>query len=153
MSDAPPLMPESVQEFLKEPVFAHLATINEDGSPRVSTMWVDTDGRHIILNSPLSTDKVANVRRDARVALDIVPQGYPTRALWIRGRVAAMSEEGSKEQIEAVGYKYRGESYKVRHKIEDRILLYIVPEVMEGTGLDGVDVPPFFKVLRRPGVE
>jgi len=151
--DELPTIPESAQAFLREPVFAHFATLNEDGSPSVSTMWVDTDGTHIILNSPLNTGKVANVKRDPRVAMDVVPQEYPTRALWIRGRVTIFNTDDARDHIETMSWKYRGQSYQVRHNEEPRILLYVLPEVIEGAGLDEVELPGFFKVLRKPGVK
>lgn len=55
---------------------AHLATINQDGSPQVSIMWVGVEGDEIVsAHLDPSQRKLANVRRDPRVVLSLETGG------------------------------------------------------------------------------
>jgi hypothetical protein len=42
---------EAFQQILKDRSYGHLATIMPDGSPQVTLVWVDTDGRHVLVNT------------------------------------------------------------------------------------------------------
>jgi PPOX class probable F420-dependent enzyme len=50
---------------------AHLVTLNADGSPQTSAVWVGLDGDEIVSGHMADRQKLRNVRRDARVALSI----------------------------------------------------------------------------------
>ena len=125
---ASPLSKE-VQEFLSEPVFAHLSTLNSDGSPRGAMMWVETDGTYIIVNSPLPSTKVDNIKRDPRVFVNIQPtMEYPRRTFQFSGRVVSMVTEGANDHIDALAEKYVGEPrYPRRTPDMQRIKISIEP--------------------------
>ena len=50
---------------------AHLVTLNPDGSPQVSVVWVGLDGDEIVAGHLPEHRKVRNIRNDSRVALSI----------------------------------------------------------------------------------
>jgi PPOX class probable F420-dependent enzyme len=50
---------------------AHLVTVNPDGSPQVSIVWVGFDGEEIVSGHMADRQKLRNVRRDSRVVLSI----------------------------------------------------------------------------------
>ena len=50
---------------------AHLATINPDGSPQVSIVWVGLEGDELVVGHLGSGRKVANLRRDPRAVVSI----------------------------------------------------------------------------------
>ena len=58
---------------------AHRATINADGSPHVTIVWVGVDatddGDTIVIGKLAEDRKVANIRRDPRVSLSIEAEG------------------------------------------------------------------------------
>ena len=54
---------------------AHLVTLNSDGSPQVSIVWVGLDGDEIVSGHLGAWLKVKNVRRDPRVALSMETGG------------------------------------------------------------------------------
>jgi nitroimidazol reductase NimA-like FMN-containing flavoprotein (pyridoxamine 5'-phosphate oxidase superfamily) len=60
-------LPDSARAVVTSGRLAHLVTINEDGSPQVSCVWVGLDGDELVSAhlSP-SQRKLANVRRDPR---------------------------------------------------------------------------------------
>lgn len=49
----------------------HLVTLNADGSPQTSAVWVGLDGDEIVSGHMVDRQKLRNVRRDPRVALSI----------------------------------------------------------------------------------
>ncbi len=68
-----PALPERLREFISAPLFAALATIDDDGAPRQAVAWyrLEPDGR-ILVNSRHGRRWPANLQRDPRVALAIV---------------------------------------------------------------------------------
>ena len=57
------------QKLLQEPAYCQLATLMPDGSPQNTQVWVDTDGKHILINTAQGRQKERNVQRDPRVAV------------------------------------------------------------------------------------
>ena len=50
-----------------------------DGSPQMTQTWVDTDGEHVIINTVQGFQKVKNVERDPRVAVNVSDPANPGR--------------------------------------------------------------------------
>jgi PPOX class probable F420-dependent enzyme len=64
-------IPESARAVLEGPALAHLVTIEPDGRPQVSIVWVGLDGDEIVAGHLPEHRKIHNIRRDARVALSV----------------------------------------------------------------------------------
>ena len=64
-------LPDSARALLESPALAHLVTLNPDGSPQVSIVWVGLDGDEIVAGHLPEHRKVRNIRNDSRVALSI----------------------------------------------------------------------------------
>jgi PPOX class probable F420-dependent enzyme len=64
-------IPRSARLLIESGRLAHLVTINPDGSPRVSVVWVGLEGDELVLAHLGDGQKMRNVERDARVALSI----------------------------------------------------------------------------------
>ena len=87
-------IPPAVRALIEEGRLAHLVTLNADGSPQVTGIWVGIEDDEIV-SGHLSEKqrKLANVRRDPRVAISIAsglpgPHGMePYVVLHGRGRV------------------------------------------------------------------
>ena len=60
---------EAARAALNSGRLAHLVTLNPDGSPQVTIVWVGLDGDEIVSGHLGAWQKVKNVRRDPRVAL------------------------------------------------------------------------------------
>ena len=117
---------EQVQ-LLREPHIAFVATVNEDGSPQVTPVWVDTDGEAIVFNTARGRVKWRNLERDPRVSISVVDAANPeTRTLIARGR-AVLSEEGGLEHIDFLSRKYKGEPW-VPVAGQTRVIVRIVPD-------------------------
>jgi len=57
-------IPESARMVLESNALGHLVTINPDGSPQVSVIWVGLDGHETIAAHIPNNQKVKNIRRD-----------------------------------------------------------------------------------------
>ena len=122
-------LPDNAVKMLQEPNFAHLATLMKDGSPQVTAVWVDYDGRHILVNSAEGRVKPRNIRRDPRVALDVVGQQNPYTMVAVRGRVVEITHEGADAHIDKLAKKYLGQdTYPYRQPGEQRVIFKIEPE-------------------------
>ncbi|MFD7153571.1 PPOX class F420-dependent oxidoreductase [Kribbella sp. NPDC059898] len=64
-------IPDSARAVLESNALGHLVTINPDGSPQASVVWVGLDGDEIIAAHIPNNRKVKNIRRDGRVALTV----------------------------------------------------------------------------------
>ena len=67
---------EAARELIESGALAHLVTINEDGSPQMSVIWVGLDGDELVSGHvPVGLRKLRDVRRDPRVALFFPSKG------------------------------------------------------------------------------
>jgi hypothetical protein len=68
---AVPAIPDSARAVLESGKLAHLVTIEPDGRPQVSIVWVGFDGDELVAGHLPEHRKVRNMRRDARVCLSV----------------------------------------------------------------------------------
>ena len=103
-----PAIPEKYLDLTKKKAFAQLATLMPDGTPQVSPVWFEYDGKNILINTAKGRVKDKNMRRDPRVGIDIIDPDNPYRHLSIRGRVVEITEQGADELIDKLSKKYTG---------------------------------------------
>jgi PPOX class probable F420-dependent enzyme len=128
---------EGVKKVFAEANFGHLATLMPDGSPQVTAVWVDFDGKYILVNTAEGRQKPRNIRRDPRVAIDVIRQEAPYAFATVRGRVVDITREGAEEHIDRLAKKYLGQDkYPFRQPGEERIILKIVPEHVSSQMVD-----------------
>jgi PPOX class probable F420-dependent enzyme len=65
------VIPDSARAVLEGPALAHLVTVEPDGRPQVSIVWVGLDGDEIVAAHLPEHRKIRNMRRDSRVALSV----------------------------------------------------------------------------------
>jgi PPOX class probable F420-dependent enzyme len=121
--------------LLDEPNLAFLATLNEDGSPQLSPVWIDREDETLLVNTAIGRTKDRNMRRDPRVAVSVVDREDDYRKIDVRGRVVDVRDgEEAERHIDALARKYLGEeTYPWRKATERRVLFKIRPDrVHEG---------------------
>jgi PPOX class probable F420-dependent enzyme len=62
-------LPDSLRELVASGPMAHLSTINRDGSPQVSVIWIGLDGDDLVSGHQHHGAKIRNMERDPRVVL------------------------------------------------------------------------------------
>ncbi|MGC1905251.1 MAG: PPOX class F420-dependent oxidoreductase [Candidatus Acidiferrum sp.] len=126
---------EKYSDLFKKKAFANLGTLMKDGSPQVTPVWCDFDGKYIRVNSALGRVKDKNIRRDPRVALAIVDPENPYRYIEIRGKVVEVTEKGADDHINSLSDKYLGNPvYPFRQPGEVRVLYKIEPQKFSSMG-------------------
>lgn len=104
-------IPESVRAVLESSALAHLVTLEPDGSPQVSIVWVGLDGDEIVAGHLAERRKVRNIRDDPRVAVSFETSGYNERGLVeylvIHG-MARISAGGAPALLQRLAHTYLG---------------------------------------------
>jgi PPOX class probable F420-dependent enzyme len=115
------------RRILEAPNFASIATAMPDGAPHVSTVWIDLDGDHVLVNTGEGLVKTENVRRDPRVSICVFDQqDDPYEQVVIHGSVVDITSEGADEHIDRLAQKYLGvDVYPWREPGEERVILRV----------------------------
>jgi PPOX class probable F420-dependent enzyme len=69
------ILNDTVRQALTAGHLAHLVTLNKDGSPQVSIVWVGLDGDEIVCAHLNLYQKLKNIQRESRVALSMETGG------------------------------------------------------------------------------
>src|ERR1700733_10649503 len=100
-------IPSSHADLFQKKVFAHLATLMPDGQPQVTPVWVEFDGRHVIVNTAEGRQKDKNLQRDKGVE---------------------RTHNGADASIDGLAKKYLGkDKYPFRQPNEVRVIYKIEP--------------------------
>ena len=104
-------LPESAKEVIRAGAYAHLATIDIDGSPQVTVAWAGLDGEDIVIATLFDQRKLANIRRDPRVTLsfeiDELNEWGLRKYLVVYG-TARIVEGGAAEKLQELAHVYLG---------------------------------------------
>jgi PPOX class probable F420-dependent enzyme len=104
------ITPEA-RAVLESDELAHLVTLNPDGTPQITCVWVGLEGDEIVAGHLRRFQKVRNIERDPRVALSI--ETRTTNEIGLReylvvhGR-ARIDEGGAPELLQRLAYTYIG---------------------------------------------
>ncbi|KOV66333.1 PPOX class F420-dependent oxidoreductase [Streptomyces sp. MMG1121] len=103
-------LPDALKSKLDEPVFVVVGTVQPDGSPQMSPVWVKRDGDDIVFSTTVDRRKCKNLTRDPRVTVLLQPFDTPYLYAEIRG-TAELTTEGGHELIDELSLKYTGKKY------------------------------------------
>ena len=124
------------REFLEQPFVGTVTTLRNDGSPHSTIVWVDTDTDEVLFNTAVGRAKERHLRKDPRVSLLVVDPEDTYRWLAINGN-AELTTNGADAQIDKLARKYLGQDeYPWRKPEEQRVMVRIRPERVEGYGFD-----------------
>ena len=98
---------DKARELLAGKNFATVATVEPDGQPQLSPVWVTHDGDDVLFSTTVGRRKHANIARNDRVTVCVLDQEDPYTYVEIRG-TATMTEQGGRELIDAFAKKYTG---------------------------------------------
>ena len=114
------------------PNYAALTTVFNDGVPQTHVMWVDTDGKNILINTEIHRFKYKNILKDPRVTVMIWKHDNPFKFVEVRGVVIGeITGQDARDNIDRLSEKYWDKPYPFPVETE-RIVLIIKPnkEVM-----------------------
>ncbi|MFI9721326.1 PPOX class F420-dependent oxidoreductase [Streptomyces sp. NPDC052396] len=128
---------DDLKKFLDDsPVFAVVATLQPDGSPQLSVVWIKRDGDDLLISTTVGRRKEKNLRRDPRVTVMINPHNAPYTYAEIRGS-ATLTTEGGQELINELSRKYTGKDYAdfnpAAGEDAERVVVRITPRKVVGS--------------------
>ena len=124
----PAKIPASHADLFTKKAFGNLATLNADGTPQVTPVWLDLDGEYVMFNSAKGRRKDKNIRRDPHVAISIADPDNPYRYMEVRGLVVEITEQNADEHINRLSKKYLGKDvYPFRQPGEVRAKYKLEP--------------------------
>ncbi len=109
------VLPDSAREVLESDGLAHLVTLNPDGSPQVTCVWIGLEGDEIVCAHLGRFQKVKNIERDPRVTLSVEAPGENAigmkHYLVVHGN-ARITEGGAPELLQKLAETYVGPGVK-----------------------------------------
>ena len=108
-------IPPEAREVLESDALAHFVTLNPDGSPQVSCVWVGLEGDEIVSGHLGRWQKVRNIERDPRVSLSM--ESKHTNEMGMREYLVVhghgrIEEGGAPELLQRLAYTYIGPDVK-----------------------------------------
>jgi len=123
------MLSDAGRALLHEPVLAHLATVDANGAPHVTPVWVDVEGGEIVVNTADNRHKARNLRRSPHVALSAADPADPYRVVALQGTVVEVTEQDADAHIDRLAKKYLGtDTYPMRVPGERRVRVRIRPD-------------------------
>jgi PPOX class probable F420-dependent enzyme len=98
---------EATLKLLDGRNYAVLATVNPDGSPQTSAMWVGRDGDDLLFSTVEGRVKHQNMLRDPRVSVTVLDSADPENYVELRGRVSISADIGRKVDTQ-LSWRYDG---------------------------------------------
>ncbi len=104
-------IPQSARDLLAGPHLAHVVTIDPDGGPHVSCVWVGVDGDDVVFASLGPWRKLRNLERDPRVGLSVegtVVNDIGMREYLVIHGTARTEAGGAPELLQELAHVYAG---------------------------------------------
>lgn len=133
------MIPDTVRAVLDTHPLGHLVTLNPDGSPQVTVVWVGVEDDELVIGSIGARQKLRNVTRDPRVALsfetDRTNEVGLREYLVVHGR-ARVTEGGAPALLQRLAYGYIGPgvTFPPMPDPPEGYVLRVVPERYVGVG-------------------
>jgi len=108
-------IPPEVRNLIAAGSLAHLVTLNADGSPQVTLVWIGLEGDEIVAGHLPRNRKVRNLQRDPRVAISL--EAATKSSLGLTEYVvlygeARIQEGGAPELLQRLAHTYLGPGVK-----------------------------------------
>ncbi|WP_173086668.1 PPOX class F420-dependent oxidoreductase [Phytohabitans rumicis] len=103
-------IPAAARAVIESGRLAHLVTVNVDGSPHVTCVWVGLEDGEIVVGKLAVDQKVRNIRRDPRVSLSIEAEGdqYGMQHYLVVEGTARVDEGGAPALLRHLAQRYIG---------------------------------------------
>lgn len=108
-------IPQDIRKLIESGCHAHLVTLNADGSPQVTVVWIGLEGDEVVAGHLPRNRKVRNIERDPRVAISLEASSKSSLGLTeyavLYGH-ASIQEGGAPELLQRLAYVYIGPGVK-----------------------------------------
>jgi len=118
---------EATRDLLDGRNFATVATLNPDGGPQTSVVWILREGGTVAFSTTAGRRKARNLARDPRVSVSVFDTGNPYHSVEIRG-TAELVEDTGKSLPKALSRKYLGEDPPPEPDEVVRLIVRVTPD-------------------------
>jgi PPOX class probable F420-dependent enzyme len=122
---------ESALKLIDGKNYAVLATVNTDGSPQTSVMWIGRDGDDLLFSTVEGRVKHRNMLRDPRVSVTVIDSSDSENYVELRGRVSMTPDIGRRVDTQ-LSWKYDGKDPGADRPGAVRVVVRV--EVHKATG-------------------
>jgi PPOX class probable F420-dependent enzyme len=125
------LLSDATVALLDGKNYAILATINPDGSPQTSVLWVGRDGNDLLFSTVAGRVKHRNMERDPRVSVSVLDSADPENYVELRGQVS-MTPDVGRALDTRLSWKYDGRDPGEDRPGAVRVVVRMVVEKVTG---------------------
>jgi PPOX class probable F420-dependent enzyme len=111
--------------------YAVLATVNPDGSPQTSVVWVGRDGDDLLMSTVQGRVKDRNMQRDPRVSVTVIDSSDGENYVELRGRASMTPDIGRRVDTE-LSWKYDGQDPRQDRPDMVRVVVRIAVDKVTG---------------------
>ena len=112
----PAPVPADIDEFLRRPNPAVVASLRRDGSPHTVATWYDWDDNWVLLNMDESRLRLRFMQHDPRVAVTVLAEDGWHRHVSLLGRIVSLEEDVELREIDRLAVRYTGERFRTRDR-------------------------------------
>jgi PPOX class probable F420-dependent enzyme len=109
-----PPVPAIVDEFLRLPNPAVIASVKPDGAPHTAATWYLWEDGRLLVNMADTRKRLDYLRENPRVSLTAISDDNWYRHLTLEGRVTTIEEDGDLSDIDRLSKHYTGNPYRAR---------------------------------------
>ncbi len=120
------VLDQQVRALLDGRNFPIVATVDPDGTPRSSVVWIKRDGDELLFFTLAGRTKERNLSRDPRISVSVFGTANPYFSAEIRG-TAKVTREGVDKLAAELGLKYLGAPNQPADGLP-RVVVRIAPE-------------------------
>ncbi|WP_424886908.1 PPOX class F420-dependent oxidoreductase [Streptomyces sp. XH2] len=124
---------EGTRKLLDGANFATVATLNQDGGPQTSVVWIARDGDAVLFSTTAGRQKARNLARDPRISLTVYDTENPYHSVDIRG-TAELIEDPDKSLPRELSQKYLGEDPPAESDDVLRLIVRVTAQRVSGFG-------------------
>jgi PPOX class probable F420-dependent enzyme len=127
-----PLLTDAAVALLCKPNPAVITTLRRDGQPVSTATWYLWEKGRVLVNMDEARKRLAHMRNDPRVALDVLDEGDWYTHLGITGHVEEMRADAGLADIDRLARHYTGKPFRQRDR--RRISAWIAVDGWHGWG-------------------
>ncbi|WP_371619091.1 PPOX class F420-dependent oxidoreductase [Streptomyces sp. NBC_00454] len=125
------LFDEETRKLLDGRNFATVATLNPDGGPQTSVVWIIREGDAVLFSTTAGRRKARNLARDPRISLTVFDTANPYRSIDVRG-TAELIDDPAKSLPRRLSQKYLGEDPLAEPQEVLRLIVRVTPQKVTG---------------------
>jgi PPOX class probable F420-dependent enzyme len=125
-------LPDPIRRLLEDRAYGHVVSLNADGTPQMTMVWMDVEGDQALFNTAEGRVKPRNLRRDPRVQVAVQHRGDPQSYAVLHGK-ATVDARGADAHIDKLAKRFLGlDRYPFRAPGEQRLVVRITVDRITG---------------------